>query len=495
MPKTKTYSFIIFSILFLILFAASAGAQDFSIDWSEPELLFLVTDGLRSNYLSSLYDRASTVYVWWATFSAIADDTSTDLPKSRTFHSQNIANEWRSPVDVMIWPDAGRMTSVVIDDDGILHAFSATNCLNYTTAPQDQAMSARGWNNNGCLDGTGLSFPSAVMTTDGTIYVVYSTLGNHSYRLIKSNDRGVTWSSYLTILEEEEDFLLDPMLTIDQEDRLHLVWSIGQAPDAYPPSGVFYTRSDDGGISWKTPFQFGGLDEGEPAIAVFDDEVHVLWNGDAAKRGRYYRYSPDAGETWSTVEVLTPPSDLGGKGGLQRPPAIVVDNLGNVHVLLHEQEELYYAKKSEIGWSPKERLYNPELMKGVEIFGIRLAITEGNLLHAMYILESYDRSITEDRRNHIWRVFHQYKEIDALNELPTPWPTSELEGLEITPDNHKTEELLATSTVLSPSENNFDNDLDDPEYYNPAWSFYVSGITVSLFILIMLVFLIIKKRS
>ena len=494
MNKSKKSIVITLLTILTIGLIASADAQELSRQWSDPELLYLVSDGLRSNYISIISDRASKVYTWWATFDAYPETRTGSQPKSSTFHAQNIRGEWRSPTDVMVWPDAGRMTSVILDDKGILHAFSSTDCLYYSKAYQDQAMSAQGWSNVGCLDETGITFPSAEKAPDGIFYVVYSTLGNHSYRLIKSADSGSTWSSYKTILEEE-DFLLDPMIAIDHQGRLHLVWSVGQAPDAYPPLGVFYSRSDDGGSSWTPPFQLGGMDEGEPAIAVYEDEVHVLWNGDAAKRGRYYRYSPNAGETWGGVEILSAPSDEGGKGGLQRPPALIVDNIGDVHALLHEQEELYYSTKTEFGWSPKESLYNSELMKGVEIFGVRLAITDGNILHSLYILESYDQSDSEDRRNHIWRVFHQTREIDARYESPSPWPPGVVEQNEIDANLSPTIEPELSITALASNSFGVENDLQELNDYNPAWSIYISAISVSLFIVSLLVYFFIKLRN
>lgn len=492
--KVKIVLPIIICILGLVLYSAVVDAQDFSNEWTEPELLYLVSDGLRSNFLSILKDRADKVYSWWVTMNAYPEETTADQPKSRTFHTQNIGGDWRSPMDVMIWPDAGRMTSVVIDPNGFLHAFSATDCLNYTTAPHDQALSARGWNNIGCLDEVGLAFPSAVQTFDGTFYVVYNAPDNQSYRLIHSQDGGSSWSAYRTVLEIHDNFLLDPVLAVDQKGRLHLVWTVGQAPDAYPPTGVFYTRSDNGGRSWTLPLQLGGEDEGEPAIAVNNDEIHVLWNGDAAKRGRYYRYSPDAGESWSSVEVLSPPSSQGGNGGLQRPPAIVVDNVGNLHALLHEQEALYYVTKTDFGWTAKQALYNPEFMKGVELFGVRLAITGGNTIHALYILESYDRSKAEDRRNHTWRVFHQSTEINGISEPPVTWPKPVPEETRSATETQDELEVSETSTAQPPQNVNFNDDLISAKSYNPAWSIYVGVTSVSVFIIFLLILFFIKQR-
>jgi hypothetical protein len=492
--KIKPVQLSILIMLGLLPLAVMVKAQDFSNEWTEPELLYLVTDGWRSNFLSILNDQAENLYSWWVTVNAYPRDENADQPKSITFHIQDNGGNWRSPVDVMIWPDAGRMTSVVIDASGLLHAFSATDCLNYTTAFHDQALSARGWKNVGCLDEVGLSFPSAVLTADGTLYVLYSTLDNRSYRLIHSQDAGSIWSPYLTVLEIQDNFLLDPMLAVDQKGRLHLVWSVGQAPDAYPPIGVFYSRSDDGGINWTTPIQLGGEEEGEPAIAVNNDEVHVLWNGDAAKRGRYYRYSPDGGESWSSVEVLSPPSSEGGSGGLQRPPAIVVDNMGNVHVLLHEQEALYYSTKTDLGWTVKQALYNPGEMKGVEVFGVRLAITGGDTLHALYILESFDQSKDEDRRNHIWRVFHQSIKINAIHETPVPWLSTPTEAAIPGGETQEVPGIMETSPGENPQTVYFVDDTGGAGNFNPAWPIYVGVTSVSVFILFLLIYAYLKQR-
>ena len=494
--KIKIILAIILGLLGITSIFKNIEAQNSSSEWTSPEQLFLVTDGLRTNYLSVITDQADIVYSWWSTFRADPNDLSVSEPKSRIFHSQNITGDWRSPNDVMIWPDAGRMISVLIDIEGMLHAFSATDCLNYTTAVHDQALSARGWTNIGCLDEVGLAFPSAVQTLDGAFYVLYSSADNQSYSLIQSNDGGSTWSAYKTVLEIQDNFLLGPMLAVDQKDRLHLVWSIGQAPDAYPPIGVYYSRSDDGGKSWIPPVQLGGRDEGEPAIVVNNDEVHVLWNGDVNKSGRYYRYSPDAGETWSAIEVLSPPSSQGGNGGLQRPPAIILDNVGNVHVLLHEEEALYFRTKTNTGWTAKQALYNPEVMKGVEIFGVRLAITGGNTIHAFYILETYDFSKDEDRNNHIWRVFHQTREIDADVAAPIPWPVQtngEVSVVSQTDENPQINQSISQN-VLEFSDPGI-GDQADLRQNNPSTPFFWGSLSVVLFLgFVILIFSISRIR-
>jgi hypothetical protein len=134
-------------------------------------------------------------------------------------------------------------------------------------------------------------------------------------------------------------------------------------------------------------------------------------------------------------------------------------------------------------------------MKGVEVFGVRLAISGGNSLHAVYILESFDRSKSEDRRNHIWRVFHQSKEINALNKIPIFWPTQMPDETDAATETQDNQEILEMMTALPPQKVNFNNDLGSVDNYNPAWSVYVSVIAVSFFIFLLLIFFIIKRRN
>jgi hypothetical protein len=485
----------VFTILIIqVAFPITVNSQGFIVDWSNPEALFSTPDGQKSNELWVLGDQEDTLYLWWPIFDVDTEEEPRNSLIERTLHTQRIKEEWRSPMDVMVWPDAGRLTSAVVDQSGILHAFSATDCLSYVNARHDEALSARAWGERSCLDQAGLSNPSVVQAQEGTIYVLYSTIENHSFRLINSKDGGATWSSYITVEENLDNFLLDPMMAIDNEGRLHVVWSVGQAPDAYPPVGVYYSRSNNEGENWTVPILLGGVDEGQPAIAVFNDDVHVLWNGDAAKRGRYYRYSEDAGESWGSVEVLSPPSSQGGRGGLQRPPAIVVDNLGNVHALLHEQESLFYTSKIDQNWTAKQSLYIPEIMRAAEVFAVRLAITGGNHLHAIYLLASYHQINTEDRSNLIWTLFHQSREIDTNPVPPVPWRTPEQEEIGSLIETKDDLEVSETITARPPQNVNVNEDLVSTNSYNPAWSIYVGVTSASVFIFILLVLFFVKQR-
>jgi hypothetical protein len=492
--KIKPVIIGISMLIMLSIASAIVKAQEFIFDWSNPEVIFSTPRGQKSNELWVLADLEDILYMWWPVFDI---DTEKDTAKNSlkwTLHTQMIDGKWRSPLDVLVWPDAGRLTSVIVDNSGLLHGFSATDCVSYVNAQRDESMSAHAWGDSVCLDQTGLTNPSVVQDQDGTIYVMYAAIGNQSLRLVKSNNGAATWSPYITVVEDDNNFLLDPMMAIDDAGSLHVVWSVGLAPDAYPPVGVFYSRSDDEGESWTVPVQLGGLDEGQPAIAVHEDDVHVVWNGDAVKRGRYYRFSGDSGNSWGSVEALSPQNSQGGRGGLQRPPAIVVDNLGKVHVLLHEQESLFYSSKLDQDWTPKQSLFIPEVMKAVEVYATRLAITNGNILHAFYILESYDQLQTEDPSDHIWRIFHQSKQINSTVESPILWPTGEHNETLASTNPQDALEVAEAKATRPPTIEIHDSEIEGRNNFNPAWSFYVAVTSVTVFIALFLVLTYFKYR-
>ena len=190
-------------------------------------------------------------------------------------------------------------------------------------------------------------------------------------------------------------FFSFPSLVVDQQDRIHLVLSPASAPEGYPLLGVLYTRSDDHGVTWTAPIQLGHEKEGQPAIAVYGDDVHVIWNGDAAKGGRYYRHSGDAGESWDPVEALSPPGSEGGEG-LQNPPAITSIMLGKYMLYCTSRRICTMSARGEQDWSSKQRMFDPDLMLTREICHIRLAITGGNRLHAVYILSGSRRRLSQE---------------------------------------------------------------------------------------------------
>ncbi|MBE9475316.1 MAG: exo-alpha-sialidase [Chloroflexi bacterium] len=475
---------ILAGILIFLGIVPPASAQIFESEWGTPDLVFSPPQGEKTNELWVTRDDADRIYLWWNLF-PVENEEARDAARSAVIHAQFTNGRWQGPNDILIWPDGGRLTSTVIDNVGTLHAFSATDCISYSHARWHEALSAQNWSERQCIDGTGLTNPSAAVGPDGTIFVAYADPGTKALRLIKSTNNGKTWSIVSTIDETIDGFLNDPALTVDDKGILHVAWSVGSPPSSYPPLGVYYSRSENGGENWKLPIQLSGMDEGEPAIAVHEDEVHVLWNGDVKKGGRYYRYSKDAGDHWELTETLSPQASAGGQGGLQRPPAIITDGTGTVHVLLHEQEALYYLAKVGTEWTDKELLFTPSDFNSREIREPRLVITNGNQLHAFYIIITYARSQGDDAVNNISRIYHQFRMIDAPQEDPTPLsiPASPESATTSTPT-----EAMITSTFQPTNDELSSKSGNSIEASNPGYILILSASIVMIFISLVLIF-------
>ena len=89
---------------------------------------------------------------------------------------------------------------------------------------------------------------------------------------------------------------------------------------------------------------------------------------------------------------------------MKRPPAIIVDNLGNVHALLHEQESLFYKSKIDQAWTAKQPLYIPGMIRAAEVFAVRLAITgpgaRGRALDARHLARDLNQLPLETIQEH-----------------------------------------------------------------------------------------------
>lgn len=124
-----------------------------------------------------------------------------------------------------------------------------------------------------------------------------------------STDHGTTWSAPEVVYEGSVQTFFQLLAS---GDRVYLVWHAG---DADKPSAVFFNASDDGGASWRQPWNAPlRLDDGKapgdgarhPRMAVLDASgVAVTWQENEQRI--LVTLSDDAGKTWPAgpVEVAT----------------------------------------------------------------------------------------------------------------------------------------------------------------------------------------------
>ena len=151
-------------------------------------------------------------------------------------------------------------------------------------------------------------------------------------------------------------------------------------PESYPPQGIYYARSEDGGQTWSREQQLAGVDYGDAEIVIGEsDQIHVVYNGAATiSGGKYHRWSSDLGNSWTEpFEVAPKGGGLNGtlsRRGCHRCAAFLGGDGNN----------LWYSVWQNNVWSPPVDLHalDPNEIEYTETVGATILL--GNQLHVVF---------------------------------------------------------------------------------------------------------------
>lgn len=371
-------------------------AQSLDLPWSGNAVLF---EGERIDAPTIVTDQMNGVHALWAGREEGLADGSPDA----LYYACWDGEAWSPPVDVLLSPDRVNVTfpEAVIDTHGVLHAIWAAGAkLYYSRVGVGEAGNPWHWAEPVRLsDSQVVVTPSdIVLDSAGGLHVLFAD-GNSSVFHLMSANGGVSWSAPDLVSQPSPRMgSATVQAGIDSLGNLHVVWMEVPLPEGYPPQGVWYSHSVDGGVSWSSPLPLAGVDFGEPAIAVspLDDALHVAYNGRVGVGGKYHLMSMDGGKTWSDPVAITAP----GEDGLEGHPSLAVDDAGNVYFANDER----LAARFGSAWTPALRITSSPL-RFVE--QASLALVGGNQLHVLY----HDGRV---QLNHILRILP----IDAIPQLP-----------------------------------------------------------------------------
>ena len=204
---------------------------------------------------------------------------------------------------------------------------------------------------------------------------------------MKSSDGGFNWSDPTRIYTNKRaDRALDmPRLAVSAsaDGRLHVVWVESDYPETFPPIGIRYSSSSDGGETWSEATSLADGPFSYPGVTTRgSDEVHVVYSGTGGDRYKFHRWSADGGTTWEDVFRNT---EVGGYQGL---PALFVDGNETLHWLTSatifsiHADALYHTEWKDGIWQPGEVVMQAEVV-GQNQGDVVAAISLGNELHVV----------------------------------------------------------------------------------------------------------------
>ncbi|MER2511856.1 MAG: sialidase family protein [Nitrosomonas ureae] len=374
--------FVLLLVLSVLPSVGSAHAQDGTplCVWTTPINLSQSPD-LDTTFGQIIGDPFGQVHAFWGEeFTNEALDTGYYVAYRRWD-----GIEWSSVFDVLVSPKNGWLSIAQIalsqDASWLYMVWQTNQGTNFSAVPLMGASDARAWHTTKLADGPS-ERPTIFSDSEDQIHVLY--VDNH--RLLNhvvSGDHGESWSNSVQVWNTQNDsqVILTPYLTGTQSGALHAVWAVGVEEIQWQPSGIRYSRSDDGGITWSSPFAFEEYRGGNPALFEDGDNVaHLFWNGPAGSiNGRFYSWSEDRGNTWAPMKWLN-----GYIGGMAGTPTLLTDSTGKLIVM----QVVTLASDPSHQVAIAAYLYDQDLGVPSQIPGSSgdwpaFAITGGHQLHAL----------------------------------------------------------------------------------------------------------------
>ena len=425
-----------FVLLLLIAVLAQAGRVQAQVlqapGWSTPSNLSGTPSD--SQFPALVSDPAGGAHLFWA------EDTEPSQANTDVIlYAHWDGARWSTPVDIVLSPEGPQSSAsypaAVYSSDGLLHLAWVGGWdgrIYYSSAWAGVAGSARAWSRPSELNPGGErgSAPSLGVDETGILHLAYAVSREPSQGVyyLRSEDGGDYWSAPQVIPGSRlgsDAMLADTRLATAADGSVHVVWSWAAYPETFPPKGIYYAASIDGGHNWTEPSLLSSGPFNCPTITTRgDSEVHVVWSGTADQRSKFHTWSADGGRSWSPpTAVLTP-------GGQQGYAGLALDSADTIHWVTvtsrrDSQDALVHLAWDGTQWS------SPEVALSMEQLGFRvdqnlsnaaIAISRGNQLEVVVMAPVGEG---DDYQHDIYHVSAQANSPqEAMGAIPDLGPTA-----------------------------------------------------------------------
>lgn len=374
--------------LVLVLLPAWAAAQTGGTTWDPPRNVS--EDGVNSLNPCIVADPWGMVHLFWDENVNPATNYSNVI-----FYARRDGTSWSRAVDILMSPEglgavAGGPAALALPDGRLALVWAGGNGdkVYFSTAYAGAAGSAQAWAYPSAIVAgrAGASQPQIAVDAQNVLHVLYLHPQGQYQGIwhLSSPDGGRSWTAPRnvpgTYVGKADATIFHPAFAIDGSDALHVAWSGSSVEGSFPPDGIYYARSEDGGDTWSTPVMLASGPFSYPVLGTRGaHEVHLMWSGTLDQRRKFAQWSSDGGLSWSR------PGTIGPSGGMQGRATILADGDGELHLLFVSShptygDSLFHCRWLGGGWSEPELLLKGQTLLQNQSNAVA-AISGGNTLH------------------------------------------------------------------------------------------------------------------
>jgi hypothetical protein len=384
-----------------------------------------------------------------ALWSQVGEGTAAAEAQTGIYYARWFEQNWSRAAQVLASPDGNSWNpDVALDQAGRLFAVWSegdAGQIKFSWAGATEAYRSSDWTAARDLPSPLAigSHSDIVSAGQDKLVVAYAVPLNETrgIYLTISADAGNTWSDPLQVYNAADagwEMIDWPRLSVSSDGTLHILFTRFTLPGGRGALGLYYTRSEDGGLTWS---EADAVAEQtvywSKILAAGDDVLHRVWQVEDKTSNRrviQHQYSLDQGFSWSSLEII---STL----YLPGPADLDIDALGHLHLVM----SISYLT-GEIGlehwmWSGDQWALNSSLdlldSNITDLLSVSISVTPDGRLGALYAgnmlaeqndpseasleIETVSHFIAYTSRN-LNALLPALEPTPAVDILPTPTP-------------------------------------------------------------------------
>ena len=254
----------------------------------------------------------------------------------------------------------------------------------------------------------------------------------------RSTDGGITWTAPINLSRLTEVGSYRVQIKVDARDIVHVSWDEGWDPQSLegePREGA-YRFSKDRGKTWSPQITFSYPEGTNAQIAVGSDNrggVLAIWRA-TSRNELFYTWSEDGGVSWSPPRVIPGIFARAYSDTHSDAYEMEADSVGNIHLVAVGRSRLPESPTDVVPLGVYHLMWDGTSWLGPETLAVylpnqgypeypRLDVSEGNRLHAVWFTRD------EQFGGRDYRVWYSSAQTDApyqspvATHTPTPVPS------------------------------------------------------------------------